>query len=191
MNSQSIKISARKAKSQNPRICQGDIFSDIEILESIEVKGSQIIVEKLQFPYVVCLNQECDLEHDFNCSNNKDIKLLHVAIAPAFNFEDFLSGTHWAGIFDSNMTAKRKDTKTKLIMDNEIPRYHYLNFSESGMPELVVDFKHFFTINRNLLYKNLPNRLCSMDDLFKEKISQRFSNFISRIGLPEELEQVA
>ena len=147
MNSaQPIKVSAKKSKSINPRICQGDIFTDIEIIESLEVKGSRVVVEKLQFPYVVCLNQECDLERDFNCSTSKDIKLLHIAIAPAFNFEDFLSGTHWAGIFDGNLTSKRKETKSGLIMDNEIQRYHYIRFSEPGMPELVVDFKHFFTL---------------------------------------------
>jgi hypothetical protein len=72
-------------------------------------------------------------------------------------------------------------------MDNEIPRYHYLNFSENDMPELIVDFKHFFTINRDLLYKNIDSKLCSLDDLFKEKLSQRFSQFISRIGLPEKM----
>ena len=182
-----MKISAKKTKKTSPRICQGDIFTNIEIIESFNVKGSKITIEKISFPYVVCLNQECDLEHDFNCPTQKDRKLLHIAIAPAFNFEDFLSGNHWAGIFDGNSSAKRKDTKSGLIMDNEITRYHYLNFAEENMPELIIDFKHFFTIHREELYKQIENRLCSLDDLFKEKLSQRFSNFISRIGLPEEI----
>lgn len=151
MNSIQLKVSAKKSKKSNQRICQGDIFTDIEVIESFEVKGSKVTVEKLVFPYVVCLNQECDLEHDFNCEANKDKKLLHIAIAPAFIFEDFLSGTHWAGIFDVNKTAKRTETKSKLIMDNEIPRFHYLKFPDEGMPELVIDYKHFFTINRTLL----------------------------------------
>ena len=72
-------------------------------------------------------------------------------------------------------------------MDNEIPRFHYLKFAENNMPELIVDFKHFFTINREVIYQNIDKRLCSLDNLFKEKLSQRFSNFISRIGLPEEV----
>ena len=53
------------------------------------------------------------------------------------------------------------------------------------MPELIIDFKHFFTINRNKLYDQLDKRLCSLDTLFKEKVNQRFSNYVSRIGLPE------
>jgi hypothetical protein len=184
---QTMKISARKSKNQSDRICQGDIFTNIEIVENINVIGNKVLLDKISFPYIICLNQECDLENDFNCVNNKDNKLLHLAIVPAFNFEEFLTGNHWGEIFDTKNGTKRKDTKIQLIMDNEIPRYHYLNFSENDMPELIVDFKHFFTINRDLLYKNIDSKLCSLDDLFKEKLSQRFSQFISRIGLPEKM----
>lgn len=182
-----MKVSAKKTTKSNPRICQGDIFTEIDIIESFGVHGSQIKIDKISFPYVICLNQECDLENDYNSPSNKDNRLLHIAIAPAFNFEDFLIGNHWAGIFSVNASAKRTDTKLKLIMDNEIPRFHYLKFAENNMPELIVDFKHFFTINREVIYQNIDNRLCSLGDLFKEKLSQRFSNFISRIGLPEEV----
>lgn len=184
------KISARKREKLNSRICQGDIFTDIEVFESFQVRGSKIKIDKIIFPFVVCLNQECDLENDYNSPETKDNKLLHLAIAPAFIFEDFLSGNHWASIFSDNASSKRSDTKTKLIIDNEIPRYHYISFSEENMPELIVDFKHFFTINRNELYNQLNKRLCSLDDLFKEKLSQRFSNFISRIGLPEVIDGI-
>ena len=183
------KISAKSSKNLSKRVCQGDIFTKVEIIENLKIVGNKIQVEKLFFPFVVCLNQECDLEIDFNSrEKNKDSKLLHIAIAPAFNFEDFLTGNHWGGkIFDSNNPSKRDQSRIKTIMDNETPRYHYLNFNEPNMPELIVDFKHFFTIKRDVLYNEIDNRLCSLDDLFKEKLSQRFSNFISRIGLPTEM----
>lgn len=188
---QKLKISARKSKTIQKRICQGDIFENIEVVENIVVEGNKIILKKLIFPYIICLNQECDLENDYNSvlgekDERRDNHLLHLAIAPAFIFEQFLNGSHWGKIFDTNSSTKRSDTKTKLIMDNEIPRFHYLKFPERDMPELIVDFRHFFTINRDDLYANLDRRFCSLDDLFKEKLSQRFSYFISRIGLPEE-----
>ena len=134
-----------------------------------------------------CLNQECDLESDYKQKDDKhsDANLLHLAIAPAFNFKQFLSGSHWGGIFENNKAQKITDTTIKKIIDNEIPRYHYLNFYEKDMPELIIDFKHFFTINKEVLYRKMNNRICSMDNLFKEKINQRFSYYISRIGLPE------
>lgn len=185
----SEKISAKKSKENLGRISQGDIFQDIEILEDVYVEKSIITVKKISFPYVVCLNQECDLETDFRNQNSlpdvSDSSLLHIAIAPAFLFEQYLDGTHWGGIFSNNRPQKRKDTIIKKIMDNEIPRYHYLKFPDLDMPELIIDFKHFFTMNRSVFYSQIDRRLCSLDDLFREKINQRFSFYISRIGLPE------
>jgi hypothetical protein len=184
---QTLKISAKKSKTQTKRICQGDIFCNIDIIENFNVIKNKVYLDKISFPYIVCLNQECDLESDFNLTSNKDSKLLHLAIAPAFNFEEFLTGNHWGDIFENSKGGKRKDTKINLIIDNEIPRYHYLNFSSKDkMPELIIDFKHFFSINKDFLYSKIDQRICSIDDLYKEKISQRFSHFISRIGLPEE-----
>lgn len=171
------------------RIAQGDIFQDIQIVEDFGVEKSIVSVKKIYFPYVVCLNQECDLETDFKnqTASLGDNSLLHVAIAPAFIFEQFLAGTHWGVIFTNNTPQKRKDTSVKKIIDNEIPRYHYLRFPDPDLPELIIDFKHFFTINRNEIYKQIDKRLCSLDDLFKEKINQRFSYYVSRIGLPEHI----
>lgn len=173
-----------------PRICQGDIFKDIEVIEHLEPFDSKLRVQKLWFPYVICLNQECDLESDFQLSaaKNSDGNLLHLAIAPMFIFEQFLNGSHWGDIFTHNKPQRRGDTSINKITSNEIPRYHYIKFLEPDMPEFIVDFKHFFTVNRNLLYAQLDKRVTSIEDLFKEKISQRFSYYISRIGLPEFFE---
>lgn len=184
---QSLKISARKTKKIPKRLSQGDIFQDIEIIENIEVEKSVVTVQKISFPFVVCLNQECDLETDFWNNDNVlcDNNLLHIAIAPVFIFEQFLSGTHWGGIFSNNKPQKRKDTTIKKIIDNEIPRYHYLNFPDNDTPDLIIDFKHFFSVYKKVMYDQIDKRFCSLDDLFKEKINQRFSYYISRIGLPE------
>ena len=184
---QSLKISARTTKKTLKRLSQGDIFQNIEIIENLEVEKSIVTVQKISFPFVVCLNQECDLETDF--WNNDDVmcdnNLLHIAIAPAFIFEQFLSGTHWGGIFSNNRPQKRKDTTIRKIIDNEIPRYHFLNFPDNDIPDLIIDFKHFFSVYKKVMYDQIDKRFCSLDDLFKEKINQRFSYYISRIGLPE------
>lgn len=186
---QSLKISAKKTKKIPNRLSQGDIFQDIEIIEHIEVEKSVVTVRKISFPFVVCLNQECDLETDFwnkdkeLCDNN----LLHIAIAPAFIFEQFLNGTHWGEIFSKNTPQKRKATTIIKIVDNEIPRYHYLKFPDNNMPDLIIDFKHFFTVYKKVMYDQIDKRFCSIDDLFREKINQRFSYYISRIGLPEHI----
>ena len=191
MNSpQLLKISAKKIQQTNQnKIFQCDIFENIEIIESFEIDGSKLNVKKIIFPFVICLNQSCDLENDFNSdpSRNKSSKLLHLAVAPVFLFEKFLIGEHWGEIFDNGSSINRTRTEGKSIMNNEVPRYHYLKFPDSDMPELIIDFKHFFSINRNFLYKHVGKKYCSLDDLFRENISQRFSNYISRIGLPEHI----
>lgn len=171
------------------RLSQGDIFQDIEILEHIEFDKSIMTVKKILFPFVVCLNQECDLESDFMTNNAmlRNNNLLHIAVAPAFIFEQFLGGTHWGGIFEPDKPQKRKNTLIRKIIDNEIPRFHYLKFPDKDIPELIIDFKHFFTISRTVIYSQIDKRLCSLDGLFREKINQRFSYFISRIGLPEHI----
>lgn len=193
---QNRNLTAKTRKAMKDRVCQADIFCDLKVIEDVCIDGSTISVSEISFPYLVCLSQECDLERDYEqestTGNEYSIKsLMHITFAPAFIFEDFLSGEHWGQLFGKSEAAKRKDTKIKAIISNDTARYHYLSFDHDDkvkgrvLPELVIDFKHYYTINRNVVYKNLDNRLCSMGDLFREKISQRFSYFISRIGLPE------
>ena len=156
------------------RLSQGDILQEIEILEQIDLEKSIITVKKILFPFVVCLNQECDLESDFNTREEilHDNTLLHIAVAPAFIFEQFLGGTHWGGIFEPNRPQKRSDTMIRKVMDNEIPRFHYLKFPDNDIPELIIDFKHFFTVSRSVIYSQIYKRLFSLDDLFRDKINQ-------------------
>ena len=183
---QYLKISAKKSKIQSEHISQCDVFQDIEIIENFEIKKSLITVKKISFPYIICLNQECDLETDYTTTNPEqcDKNMLHILIVPVFNFEQFLTGNHWGEIFSINAKQKRKNTYIQKIMDNEIPRYHYLKFPEIDMPELIIDFKHFFTINKEVLYNQIDKRMCSIDVLFRERINQRYTNYLSRIGLP-------
>lgn len=180
-------ISAKTTNMIPEKISQCDIFEKIEIIENLQIDKSLITVEKISFPYIICLNQACDLESDYKNhinNKNKDNQLLHLLVAPVFIYDQYKSGTHWGDIF--NCDTIKKDTLNK-IKQNDISRYHYLKFpqNETNIPELLIDFKHFFSVNRNFLYTKINMRLCSLDHLFREKISQRFSYYLSRIGLPE------
>ena len=188
-------ISAKKVSPKDllPRITQGDIFKDVEIIESIEDNGNSLRIKKVTFPLVICLNQDCDLLSDWRDRErekngepdvNKDCRLLHIIVAPLFNYELFKTGNHWNGIF---LQDKAYNSKLKSKFENnEIPRYHYLNFpAKDKEMEMIIDFKHFFTINTEQLYDKIGSRICSIDILFRERICQRFANFISRIGLPD------
>lgn len=171
--------------NDNPgkQIHQGDIFVDISVLEDVTEDDNILTRKDILFPFVVCLNQECDLTQNFNHPDK--YPLLHLLIVPAFLYSSFIEGAHWGSVFKPT-EGKNSSTEKKHIQQNQIPRYHYLEFPENrNYPRLIIDFKQFFTINRDYLYEQMPtHRLCSLGDLFKESISQRFSYFLSRIGLP-------
>lgn len=184
------QISARTAISQSERICQGDMFHDIEIIESIVENDLGIEVKKLHFPMVICLNQDCDLNSDDRDKQkegvNRNCRLLHLIVAPVFNFNSFMMGSHWGSLFDPGKKYKKDGTEISKIQINDDSRYHYLHFDvESGLPDMIIDFKHFFTVSTSYLYQNIGKRVRAVDELYREKISQRFANYLSRIGLPD------
>lgn len=182
---ESSMITAKTIKINDNQIHQCDIFVDIDVIERVYEENEKLIQENINFPFIICLNQECDLVQNYN--NPKKYPLLHLLIAPVFLFDSYLAGNYWEGLFPNRERIKEDKDRAKLTKQNEIPRYHYLEFPQTAkLPRLIIDFKCFFTINRDYLYQKVEtNRLCSIDNLFKEKISQRFSFFLSRIGLPE------
>ena len=172
-------------KIETGRIMQGDIFHNIDIIEDVLVKTDGAIqLKKITFPLVICLNQDCDLNTDFIHRNeNKSGSLLHLIVAPLFEISSFRDGKNWGDLM--NVGDHINSEKIKSIKNNDNPRYHYLVFPEKEMPELIIDFKYFFTVNRDALYNRLDHKVCSVDDLFRELINQRFCDYLSRIGLPE------
>lgn len=178
---------------------QCDIFKNVEFVEYVKEADSTIEISKIIFPYAIVLTQACDLMQDFMAREknkvsekvNQDKFLISVIIAPVYNFEDFRLGEHLQQIgLKMQPIGSRNKTPCKNIIQNENKRYHYLKFDDSiPVPESVIDFKHYFTVNINYLnsiYKE--HYICSIDSLYRELISQRFSNFLSRIGLPDPIE---
>lgn len=185
------QITAKVKTKDSNRISQCDIFHDIDIVENVEQINEGINVHYLHLPLVIVLNQDCDLNSDcrdkHKDSSNKDCRLLHLIVAPLFNFDMFKTGKHWNNIFDIGESFNPTKTPGKKLQNNEDPRYHYLQFDANFtlLPNLVLDFKHFFTVSTDYMYSNINKRVCSLEDLYREKISQRFAYYISRIGLPD------
>ena len=59
-----MQVSAKTKPLFENRICQGDIFHDLEIVENVEETAFGARVHYLRFPLVVCLTQDCDLNSD-------------------------------------------------------------------------------------------------------------------------------
>ena len=177
-------------------INQCDIFRNVEFIEYVTEENSSIEVSQIVFPQVIVLTQACDLQQDFNArkkleeskAGNHDKFLISVIVAPLYNFEEFRQGSHLEQL---GLLMEPKGRRNKSLCDNiiknENKRYHYLNFaSDVALVESVIDFKHYFTVTVNYL-NNIygSNYVCSIDTLYRESISQRFSNFLARIGLPD------
>ncbi len=262
------------------RICQGDIFKDVEFIEYATEKSGTVEISKIIFPFVIVLSQDCDLQQDFNArkcahnvmfarnkpksdlkqgtayfykknekwffcllpngnggkdafyievranenqrdleeisntyatagkkndeakkqlleivtsnydnKNNQDKYLISVIVTPLYNIEHVRLGEHLSGI-DLKMSpiSKSKNAASDALLQNQKPRYHYLKFAnKEPIPDSVIDFKHYFSINVGILLSMKEKNYCirRVSALYRERLSQRFANFLSRIGLPE------
>ena len=180
-------------ENDSGRIVQGDILKDVIFIEwNIDDSDhNNYTYDPKELPYVVILSQDCDLLSDYN--NRKDINaekhdayLQSILVCPAYLAKELRAGTHLKD-FDLIMQKKNSD-KYSGIKDNLDPRYHYLQGNPGlQIPELVVDFKHYYTLPRNYIYNihNSNQYVASLSELFRESLCQRFSFYLSRIGLPE------
>lgn len=177
------------------QIHQGDIYKDIDYIEYAEIIDGRVEISKIRYQHVMVLSQECDLTQDYT-ERKKDPKdpkvydklLQSIIVVPLFNYEQFRTGSHLSNLGYTMATdySNPKKTPAKTLKQNNNPRYHYVEFDDT-IPIIpsVIDFKRFFTVDINTLYKfKSQNYICSLDILFRERVSQRFANFLSRIGLP-------
>lgn len=183
-------------KWDDGQIHQGDIYRDIEYIEYAEIVDGRVEISKIHYQYVVVLSQECDLTQDYTERKKEPEKpktydklLQSVIVAPMYNYEHFRNGSHLSnlGYKMAEDYNNPKKTPAKTLFQNNNPRYHYLTFDENtSIVPSVIDFKRFFTIDIATLYRcKESNYVCSLDVLFRERLSQRFANFLARIGLPD------
>lgn len=180
------------------RASQGDIYKDIAIIEARDPDNASKLI-KTSYGYVIVLSQECDLARDWDnyreleagSADGKHDKLLrHVILAPCYPFERFLEGDH---IHARRMNIWKKKEFQEQIRQNNHKRFHFLAKQDGiNLPNLVVDFKHYFTLERDVFYrlKAKPGKyVCSLDKLYREEFSRRFAAYQARIGLPEEVQR--
>ena len=175
------------------RVCQGDVYRDIDMIEHVTESSGTLEVAKVRFPLVLVLTQDCDLEQDYKFRWSKaetktnDKWLMSVLVAPLYNVEQVYQGEHLVDLGMSMEPISQKKSPGKFLRANERPRYHFLSFPESiPIVDSVVDFKHYFSVNVNLLRSlRKTHFICRLAPLYREAVSQRFASFLSRIGLPE------
>lgn len=174
-------------RDKNNRINQGDIFKNITHIENWEESGNELKIIRINYPYIVILSQDCDLREDDSVRSLKkdDKALVSVLVAPLYNFDQFLDGEHLyeLGINVHKISKDPKKTDHRNIIQNNNPRYHFLDIE--GLPKLIIDFKHYFSLSIEYLQKVKNEQFeYPISFLHRELLCQRFSNYLSRIGLP-------
>ncbi len=181
----------RVDRDNNGRVAQGDIFKDIEYFESYFEADGNIQISKIVFPLVIVLTQDCDLEQYFSkfSKGNQDKFLLSVIVAPLYNADHVYEGSHLSGngLGLTMERIKKSGTRAGHIRNNEIPRYHFLEFPKDiPIPDSMIDFKHYFSVHTDYLMSRKSTQfVCKVGELFRESVCQRFAAFLSRIALPE------
>lgn len=182
----------RVKRGRQSRLAQGDILRDVDHVEHVYEKSGIIEVSKVVFPLSIVLTQDCDLAQDYKFrwskapTSNEDKWLLSVILAPIYNIEHVYTGEHLSSLGMKMNTISRGKSPGKSLRNNETPRYHYLKFDdEIPIVPSVIDFKHYFSANVTYLKKlKRDNYICQVSELYREDVSQRFSSYLSRIGLP-------
>jgi hypothetical protein len=181
-----------KVKNKATRVSQGSIFKEIECIESITEVSGVIEVSKIVYPLVVVMTQDCDLEQDVRnnpkAASGDDKKLLSILVVPLYNAEMVFLGQHLSDLGLGMATIKKSSTRGNNLMNNETPRYHYLDFPDNvGLVAQIADFKHYFSVNLAALSERCEiSFVCQVSELYREHLSHRFASYLARIGLPDD-----
>jgi hypothetical protein len=173
------------------RLNQGDILKGVSIgiQSDLDTQTNEAIFSKITLAYAVVINQDCDLEQDFNNRKKADIHqdkfLPNILILPAYLSEQFRAGDHRGAKVKG--ISWGSDQWRGIIQNNNL-RFHSIKANEEfQIPDLIVDFKHFYTVSRDVLYKDIQKYyLATVCELYREHLSHRYSHYLSRIGLPDQ-----
>ena len=191
-------------KSDPSKPCQGTLYRDIKAYIYAQPKEGQpnAEVSEITYPYSVVMNQECDLHQDYTARQasaaqhesaaQHDTLVPSVLMCPAYFAAQLKLGEHLKQY--GRVMERINSDRWKLLKQNQNPRYHYLaSWPAMQVQELVIDFKHFFTVPTEQLhqeYATPEHCLARLAFLYREDLSQRFASYMSRIGLPVPHHQI-
>ena len=169
------------------RICQGDILRDF----TFNYIDSQNEITKNDFPYVVIITQDCDLKSDYKKRHEENITdyynqfIPSILFIPAFPLEIIKEGEHLKESYNIKQERLNSEKINRIKSENEL-RYHFLpSFIDYQIPELIIDFKLYYTTSSNYMHGHYNSHyLATINEIYRERLSQRFADYLNRIGLP-------
>jgi hypothetical protein len=191
------------ASSQSERLRQGEVLSELLqarlALGSLSATGSDqalsettpvVRVEYDEHPLVVVLGQDCDLEQDYSrrSAGGRPL-LLNVLLADVFD----------AGALQGRLRTEENSGSSdwRRIKGNHVPRFQFLHSvaidqdsGGTGLPDLAVDFRLYFSMRTDELYERLKlgltKKRCRLQTPYAEHLAHRFYTYQSRVPLARE-----
>lgn len=173
---------------------QGEILSNVFSYRIVEATPEEdATIEPSEWKTAIVLSHDCDLEQDFRLrakiatgadyESHRDNLLLSVLLCPVFP-EDEIGAT----IKSQGSTALTR------FRQNKEERYQFLravdpalDALQEGLSAMGIDFRRYFTLFTEELYGQLQTRCqrrCRLISPYLEHLSRRFTNHLSRVGLP-------
>jgi hypothetical protein len=180
---------ANQSRGGERYLDQGEFVSNLVQIHArlSSINDAAIQVELKTHPLAVILSQGCDLEQDFKSRQGKTAEDKRI---PTVLFCEIVTAS------ELRSNPRKTSDIWNRIRNNTDERYHFFQKVEpecdsegSGLDELGVDFKRFFTIPTDEVYHRIElgeaKRRCCLASPYLEHFCRRFSNFISRVALPQ------
>ena len=181
----------------NPgEIQQTAILRDVHLPEVHFRAGEQVEASLTPYPWLVVLNQDCDLQfdrlarlrrplRDGGVPVKKDKLLRSILLCPAFLADHVLAGTYIEDATEWNASEK------KTLQQNRHERYHVLPAEGPIAEPLMLDFKLVVAVHPEYLQQwveeNPQGVLAVLCPPYRDRLMQRFVNHFGRIAEPDEV----
>jgi len=168
---------------------QGEILTNlIQIHLDLQTIGlPEPRVTPRRHEYALVLSQDCDLDLDFKAragTISADKLIPCVLFCEVITAQELRFGP---GGMNSTIWGN--------VRANKHERYQFLqkvepteDCSRKGFPELGIDFKRYFTIQADEVYRRIElgeaQRRCVLSSPYLEHLCRRFANYLRRVALP-------
>lgn len=184
-------------KQPVPRVIeQTAILRDVDLPEVHFAAGGTAAVTLTPYPWLVVLNQDCDLRFDRLARARqpaseggnpvrRDKLLRSILLCPAFAEDHVLAGTYVDDATRWNASEKRT------LLQNRHERYHALPPEEPLLEPLILDFKLVVAAHPEYLQhwveEHPESVIAVLQPPYRDRLMQRFVTYFARIAEPEEV----
>jgi hypothetical protein len=172
---------------------QGEFISGLvqTIVNFRQLLAGETVVDDLLHPFVIIVTQSCDLEWDFSArarGGEGDKLLPSIFVCEALDAGEVKGRRNARGEIVNNSKIWER------IKGNKEERFHFFervppqdDLQAHGLPEIVVDFKRYFSVPTDELYWRLEaeaKRRTRLKSPYLEHFVSRFFYYQARVALP-------